>query len=315
MRQKRGLVISNCQAGGLAQMLGLFCRDMTFAPFAVHAIPPGARAARIAALLAGAGAQAEVVLAVPLSPEWGQLAREAIAATFAPRPVLLIHNLHFAGLHPDLTYIGGMGQRVQGPMGDYHSLIVALAVAEGLPPAAARALFRPEVYRSLGYIRAFAASLQAFRAREAQVDIPFAREMARLVRRERAFLTVNHPTAAGFAAYAQVIAAHLAGRGLAEPSGLPADPAVLPNPLAAQAVFPVYPEIAERHGLPYADPYLFRPPAQEGMPSVLTLPEFVERGHAALSALPRDRLAAAPQLAPHRAAFAAVAGRLGVRSG
>ncbi|QYK43096.1 MAG: hypothetical protein KF887_08375 [Paracoccaceae bacterium] len=309
MQKKRGLVISNCQAAPLAQMLGYFCRDMQFTAFSVNQTNEANRAARIAELLAGPGSGADVVLSVPLSAEFGALSRPQIAGTFAGRPVLLIHNIYFAGLHPDLTYVGGMGQRVQGPMGDYHSRIVALSVAQGLPPETARALFRPEVYRALGYNRAFAASLAEFRERELQVDVPFADRMARLVRRERGFLTVNHPTAVTFAAYAQVIVSHLEERGLAHPSGLPTDPSVLPNALAPFGVFPVYPEIAARHRLPYSDPYLFRPGTVEGMPNVLTLDDFVALGHAALSGLPRDRLAASPHLRPHMDDFARVAAR------
>lgn len=308
MHRKHGLVISNCQAQPIAQMLGLFCRDVTFTQFPVHLTNPVNRAARVAELLAGAGAEADIILTVPLGDDYGALSAANVAQTFAGRPVLRIHNLFFSGLHPDLTYVGGMGQRVTGPMGDYHSRVVALSVACGLPAETALALLGDETYRALDYPGEYGRSLDELRRREAEVDIPFTDQMDMLVRRERAFLTVNHPTAALFGAYAHAIADRLAALGLAQATGLPPDPSSLPNPLANNVVFPIYPEIAAAHHLPYADSYLFRTPLHNNISDVLTAREFVAADHAALSALDREKLLRSPQLRDSLDAFRALTG-------
>ncbi|MFN3972213.1 MAG: WcbI family polysaccharide biosynthesis putative acetyltransferase [Gemmobacter sp.] len=307
MQRRRGLVISNCQAAPLAQMLGYFCRDIAFTAFPVHLTNPVNRAAKIAELMAGAGAEADVVLTVPLSDDFGPLSAPRIAQTFAGRTVLRILNLFFSGLHPDLTYLGGMGGRITGPMGDYHSRVVAMAVTCGLSPAATLDLLTADTYRALDYAAEFDRSLGELRNREAEVDIPFADRLVTLIRRERGFLTVNHPTAALFGAYAHAIAHRLEALGMAQTTGLPPDPACLPNPLATNVVFPIYPEIAAAHGLPYADPYLFRTAPQHGISDVLTAAEFVAANHAALARLDPERLARSPHLRGHLDAFKALA--------
>ena len=74
------------------------------------------------------------------------------------------------------------------------------------------------------------------------------------------------------------------------------DPAFLPNALATNAIFPIYPEIAAAHGAAFAGSTVFRPPINPGAPSHYTLDEFVAADHAVLAALGPERLAASPQV-------------------
>ena len=296
MDKLRGLVISNCQAAPLAQVLSFFCRDVEFVAFPVHLTHPGNREARVTAMMADAGVGADVVLSVPLAADYGAIAADRLADTFAGRALFRLHNLYLAGFHPDLTYIGGMGARVLGPMGDYHSLIVACAVAAGLGADDTLGFFRADVYRAMGFLEVYPASLAEFRRREAGVDVPFADEMEALLPVAPLFLTVNHPTGLGFGAYARAIAARLEAAGVTRVVDWPLDPAVLPNALATNSIFPIYPEIAAAHGAAFAGSTIFRPPINPGAVSHFTQAEFVAADHAVLAALGPERLATSPQV-------------------
>ena len=290
--KKRGVIISNCQSQPIMHTLSLFCRDIAFTDFGVHFIPPEERQKGISDFVERAKDEYDVILPIPLSDEFGPLSRERIKDTFRGKRVGVITNFYFSGLHPDLTYIGGLSRRIGGALGDYHSKIALMGYLHGLPADSTLALYCDETYQELGYYDEYEESLAELRRRESEVDIPFADEMAALIPQDLCFFSVNHPTSFLIAAYAEKIAGWLEEKGVSERTDCPRNPVYFVNYLASTGIFPVYPEIASRFGLNYSGSYLFKPLTPGNNPVChLDLAEFVEEEYAAYGAFSYEEIA------------------------
>lgn len=57
------------------------------------------------------------VLSFLLGDRFGEYATIRLKKA-VPR-LFTVTNIYFAGLHPDITYVGGQGGRLQSPLGDY----------------------------------------------------------------------------------------------------------------------------------------------------------------------------------------------------
>lgn len=108
-----------------------------------------------------------------------------------------ITNLYFAGLHPDLVYVGGMNKRLVGPFGDYHSKIALISYLKGVPAVEAAALLQNDrAVETMGYGSVFAASSAELRQRDTANFIPYADRFLSQVAGDRlALYTFNHPAA------------------------------------------------------------------------------------------------------------------------
>ena len=291
MGMKRGVVISNCQCQPLKHALSLHCADIRFEFLGVHLMSPHTREAEIEAFVAKARAEYDVVLSIPLSDDFGALSLGRLRDTFSDKFVATISNVFFAGLHPDLTYIGGLAQRVEGPLGDYHSGVALMAYLRGRSIEQTLALFRDDIYTAMGYHDAYAASLAELVHRDVGVDVSIAADLPMLLEQELCFLTVNHPTSWLFSHYAGTIARWLEAQGVTRRSGWASGPMGLINYLASAAIFPVYPEIAARHGLERIGSYVFQTATIGDEPAAcLNLESFVTGSFAAYDSIGREML-------------------------
>jgi hypothetical protein len=273
----RGLVISNCQAQPIKHILSLLCRDVQFDGFGVHLIQPEQRAQKVSEFLSDAAAKYDVVVSVCLSDEFGELSGPRIARAFAGRPVVMIPNFYFSGLHPDLTYIGEIGGRVTGPLSDYHSKLVILGYAIGFSPQQTVEMFCGRTYTELGYFDEYERSFAELRRRDAHLTVPFTDELTELLKVDLCFFSVNHPTNFLVGHFCQKLSSWLETLGITMRSSWPCNPSSLPNHLAQNVIFPVYTEIAIALSLSYSGSYCFKP-ATIGDIAVgcLELPEFVD---------------------------------------
>jgi hypothetical protein len=294
----RILLINNCQATPLAQILGLFCRDVRFEAFALHELPAENRDAEIHKLLDGVRENYDLVLSIPLSNEFGPLSTKRIAQSMAGKPTVIIPNFYFSGLHPDTFFLGGQGGRVSGPLGDYHSRLAVLAYVRNIRPEGAARLYCDQIFDGFGYYEEYEKSLAELRKREREVDVPFIAELEELLAQDLCFFTVNHPTSFLFSRFCHKLAKWLEAQGLAEFVDWPLDPSTVVNPLAENAIFPIFPEIAERFELRFRGNYIFKAPSF-GAPSarVFDLDEFIRREYACLSEIPREALMRFPNVA------------------
>lgn len=287
--RKRAVVIGNCQAFPLANALSVQSRDTQFEAFSLHTIPEAEREERISELIAQ---PLDLVLSVPLSTDWGPLSGGTIRQAFGATPTVLISNIHYDGLHPDLIYVGGMLHRLVGPLRDYHSRICLIAYLRGFDPGVTRTLFRAGVYERLGYFAQHDKSVAELTWRDAGVDVSVKDILLDAIRRELCFFSVNHPTAALFSRYSAAILRHLEAHGLATRADAILSPLFFPNPLAENAIFPIYPEIARHHAVAELGSYWFKPEGQAA--GLLDLSEFIAGEFAAFRAADQAALRSLP---------------------
>ena len=296
MAKKTGVVISNCQSLPLKHAISLYCKDVTFDYYGVHLLPPEGREEAVAAFVAEARRKYDIVLAIPLSPDFGLLSQDRVRETFSGQFFGMITNIYFAGLHPDLTYIGGLARRVEGPLGDYHSRLALLAYLKGLDVDQAIAAFCDETYQKMGYYDVYQASLNEISSREHEVDVPMAADLPALMRKDLCLFSVNHPTSMLFSHYAAKVARWLSDSDVATMSTWSGGPMGLVNHLASSSIFPIYPELAARFGLEYPGSYAFKPPLiGDDTVNPLDLESFVEQSFVMFEEHGRELLATTHQ--------------------
>ena len=120
------LVVSNCQVIGLANCLSLLLNDVQIDQYEIKSY-----------------FQNEDHIAQSL-PEYDHIVihPEILRSTKVDfrslENVTCVPDVIFWALQPDLTYVLGRGEMVQGPLSDYHSAIAITAYKLGLGPAQAR---------------------------------------------------------------------------------------------------------------------------------------------------------------------------------
>ncbi|WP_207767873.1 WcbI family polysaccharide biosynthesis putative acetyltransferase, partial [Methylobacterium frigidaeris] len=107
---RRGLVISNCQIQPIKHMMSMYSDDIVFDGFGVHLLPHDNKD-HINNLVSNID-KYDVVLTVPLSDQYEEISSEKIGNYVKSTKLVRIANMYFSGLHPDLTYIGGLSKRV-----------------------------------------------------------------------------------------------------------------------------------------------------------------------------------------------------------
>jgi hypothetical protein len=144
---ERILVIGNCQAPGIAQLLE-------------HMIP----GANVANLTLNAPSEAKKELAQRLSEfdlVFAQPHREEVAGPLAFRElqshharVVLYPRIIFGGFHPDFIDCSGI-KGAESAASNYHSLIVAAAYVNGVPVKEVEKLFNRFTFARLGYFKEY----------------------------------------------------------------------------------------------------------------------------------------------------------------
>jgi hypothetical protein len=180
--------------------------------------------------------------------------------------------INYTAFHPDCVYVKTRdGRHLQGPMGDYHSSIAFWAWREGWSESEALALFRPEVYELLGFDGYDESSRKVLLEYGGLAGLPMAPLLDRWLRVGVFMHTINHPKVG---ALADLAAELLRREGIAPMEDLGA---LVEDSLAQFPVWPVYPPVAVRYGVPGS--YLFKvdrgscPPSQPQI--ALSLEQFV----------------------------------------
>ena len=189
--------------------------------------------------------------------EFGGLLQKAVlGAEIVSRVerVVSFTNIYFTGLHPDMTYFGGMGRRVSSPLGDYHSKICLLAFNKGLSIDQCEKLFNDATYQQLDFYTEWTESEAELRKRDEHLDIKFADEFLEMTKLEPTLYTFNHPLGIVFNRLLEKIYKHLGLTPLRFPDSY------FYNYLASNAWWSVYPEINEFHKFKNLMPITFKAP-------------------------------------------------------
>ena len=163
-----------------------------------------------------------------------------------------VPTIVFPAFHPDIVYIAHTGRNFGSPMGDYHSALIVYGFARGFSVDEIVSLFRAEVFAKVGYLDGWFGARDGLLAMSRGHGLDLDRLFAGWMRRGCFMHTINHPKL--------FVMEDLAREALLR-AGLPARPArcedLLPDPLSG-SVWPVYPEIAARYGVPGGT--TFKPP-------------------------------------------------------
>lgn len=113
-----------------------------------------------------------------------QMGRYRAKARFLPL-------MNCSAFHPDMTYMRHKGEKLVGPMGDYHSILVTAAYFSGLPQEDAIRLFRPDVYEAMGYFEKVRVEMESFHQRfhQSGIDVKDLTEAPK----DPWMRTLNHP--------------------------------------------------------------------------------------------------------------------------
>lgn len=157
-------------------------------------------------------------------------------------------HIAFRSLQPDCHHIKHEGDWLKGPMGPYHSAIIAAGYLEGLPPTRVASLFNSYTYHKLDYLgRKLSNEVLAKDA----TSLGYNFDDFMLGKRGKFMNTVNHPAISIIFSSAEQ-ALLKAGLALSKKGCQP------PDRLANFYVWPVYTEISDQFGI--KEPMVFSAP-------------------------------------------------------
>ena len=271
-------VIANCQAWPLAQILATLSQSQVRFISLTDVVTPGSFSHTSAMrMLDEAHLRDELVFSFNAGSPFAPLDTLSLREVFGER-LKTFTSVRFDGVHPDMTYFGRFKNRWLGTMGEYHSKLIIYSFLNGKSETECERLFNADVYSRIGYFDMWERSADILLARDEQCDIQFAKSFLELAKSETSLFTMNHPTAVTFFELASSllqavgIERQLAGRHL------------FANPLFSGYSWPIYPEIAEYHSLPYKTGMAFHKPQSSVedtfFPRSMSLREYIQAEYA-----------------------------------
>ncbi len=201
--------------------------------------------------------------------------------------VRLIPKINFAGFHPDVDYVDDTkGEHIRGPLGDYQSSLAFFGWKNSLSKSQTIRLFCEATYDELGYFEYWNAARKMLVSDGELAGFPLDRLFESWAKRGAWMYSMNHPKLHALADIARIA---LEREGI---SALPGVEEFVDDEMSAESVWPVYPEIGARLGLPghyffkRSTPFEFR-----DMPvPMMTLEQFIDESFEAYSKYDRSEL-------------------------
>lgn len=167
-------------------------------------------------------------------------------------------NIHFCGIHPDITYLGGRGLRIKSPLGDYHSKIVLSSYLNNLSPEECERRFCCDKYSEYGYYDEYDKSSNELTKRDEAIDIRFSETLIDIIKNRYSLYSINHPVGSVFSLLSDHILSHLGLEQMQFPNGMGFDS------LSESQWWPIYREIGINAGLNYSTPLTFKRAKADG---------------------------------------------------
>ncbi len=200
--------------------------------------------------------EANIVITQPLlADHYGKLQTKQLKKRI--KTLIVIPNIYFSGLHPDLIYVGETGNRYHSPIGDYHSAIGIASFLEGISPEQAIHLYRDfELFQSAGFFNEWEKSLHEFRGRDFFCDISILDEITKNIKKKPLFYSSNHPSLELINLTSKKILMYL---------GIDVKwTSFWRDELQSNVIYPIWSPICEYHRLTYRSPEIFFLPVTKG---------------------------------------------------
>ncbi|GFZ77825.1 GSCFA domain-containing protein [Sphingobium fuliginis] len=174
--------------------------------------------------------------------------RSMVPAELAHK-VTYFPNITFSAYHPDLTFVrgrnlGGDIETLLGPLYIYNSALAVFGYREGIPLDEIVTFYNADVYARLGYFDQWQDSRRQLLSEGDACQMPLGGLLEKWSRGKAFMYSSNHPTLAVMEDIARELLQRVGMFYFAESKH-----EYLVDPLKAQPIWPIYPEIAERLGL------------------------------------------------------------------
>ena len=265
-------LIGNCMAAGTGMALRQLNNEAEIFAFEAREVLRAKTVDETSQILSSCDA----VFAHPLSEEYGPLGLDALTKTHVS--AYRFPTGAFTGFHPDCIYISHERKHYASPLGPYNSAIAAAAFSLGLSVQTAVRLFNGDIFRRLGYFDEFVKACTFLEREFSLCGLKVNDVLPEWMARGSFMHTINHPKGIFVAGVGKLMATKL---------GLVANEAMSPelamDVLSINAIWPVYPEIADAIGV-RGGSYLFKraggPDLVQGLGVFMDLHLFVERSFA-----------------------------------
>lgn len=255
---ERVLVIGNCQAPSVAQLISHIVQDVSAEGFALNLGEPAKHE------LAERVAEFDVVFAQPHEhAKAGPLAFSELQRRHSC--VVAYPQIIFSGFHPDFIG-GGESKQVRSAALSYHSLIVAAAYANRVPVGEVGKLFTPFTFARLGYYKEYQSGKAYLLSKAKELDYDLADDFQQWEAGGAFMHTPNHPAIHVLAR----VASKAASRAGLRVSEALADG--VEDRLGRLVRLPVYPALAKRLNVSANASFRLREPHGT---RVFDLPEYI----------------------------------------
>lgn len=221
----------------------------------------------------------DAVLSQPLlSSEFGGVTKPELQESCKTLgiPLLFIHNLYFDAIVPDCVYVGRAGNRIRGPISDYHSSIVLKSFLNG--DSEATCFEKLSTGDMINVPNRWRASVAELAKREQQVDVSFMEELPSLIKAFNCMHYTNHPKPGLISAYTEKAFSMLLGEQISLK--------LTSDHLAVFGSWPVHHWVSEKLGFGYQANYFLK----ERSEGKMELDEYISCSFEIYSNTPTDNL-------------------------
>ncbi len=234
---RRILVSSNCQAGGIAAALRTIFPEDDVAAMPMPDPQDNDAIAHLAQQLAFSDIWVSHV-------DHGYLLNvPEVAANVVGKQIVKIPHISFDAFHPDLCYVrqASCGEIV---VPHYNSRIIVWAYRNGIDPNDVAGLFDEDVFDKLGYFNRWDESVRHLRWIFEMCELDFSRFFLRIKRLGNFMYSTNHPRAQVIVDLAKLVSLQMGA-----PESIIDVEIDIVDALAHLDIWPVYPQIGDRLGV------------------------------------------------------------------
>ena len=189
-KKKRIAVIANCQGMSICDILSYIHEDFDVRYFNVSEVNES-NVNEIKTFIK----ISDLVFTQPIFSHRFDFLKTSNLQSFGKK-VYIFPNIYTNLLHPDICYIGSYEDRIQSPMGDYHSIIICKGFLEGKSINFVKDAFKYETFKSFNYFSSLYEATAGIieRNEEFYPEISILIDQVCKISGGHFMYTLNHPT-------------------------------------------------------------------------------------------------------------------------